>query len=193
MTEFKKSIRTALVALTLPALAVACASPAQVGKMTTDNSRAIEASKTRWAKSLGEPKVTGGEETSPLWVSKVSDNDFKQALTQSLRSNGLLADNPGAAKYRLDVNLLTLSQPLAGIDMTVKAAVQYTLIDAASGRRVLRETISSSYTAKFGDALVAVERLRLANEGAIRKNISDFIDFLIRTKEPIADIALPAT
>ncbi|MCS6780659.1 MAG: hypothetical protein NZ555_13270 [Geminicoccaceae bacterium] len=39
--------------------------------------------------------------------------------------------------------------------------------------------VIESYTATFADAALGVERLRLANEGSMRRNIETFIDRLV--------------
>tara|TARA_B100000676_G_scaffold306985_1_gene364404 strand:+ start:1323 stop:1472 length:150 start_codon:yes stop_codon:yes gene_type:complete len=43
----------------------------------------------------------------------------------------------------------------------------------------LNETIVTPYTEDFSSTFLAAERLRLANEGAIRRNIETFINALI--------------
>ena len=48
--------------------------------------------------------------------------------------------------------------------------VRYNLIDAA-GRIHLDKTIKSEYPAQFSEAVIGVERLQKANEGAARANI----------------------
>ena len=132
--------------------------------------------------------VTGGEKTNPLWVSKVDDAGFKIALNTSLDGAGLTAPATGCS-FPVDVNLLGLSQPFAGFDMTVTAHVNYKVYDAA-GQPLLLATIDSPYTAKFSDSLVAVERLRLANEGSIRMSIGQFFDRL-RDTNPQSQPAKP--
>ncbi len=47
-----------------------------------------------------------------------------------------------------------------------------------SGQPLVLATIDTPYTADFSAAFVAAERLRLANEGSIRTNISQFLDKL---------------
>jgi hypothetical protein len=44
---------------------------------------------------------------------------------------------------------------------------------------VFARTIATPYTAKANDAFLAVERLKLANEGAIRTNIARLIEELM--------------
>jgi len=120
--------------------------------------------------------VTGGEETNPLWVSKVDDKGFRAALAASLDSAGLSAPTPNCV-FPIDANLLGLSQPGMGFDMTVTSHVNYKVYDA-SGQPFLLVTVDAPYTAKMGDSLLGVERLRLANEGSIRTSISMFFDKL---------------
>ncbi len=47
---------------------------------------------------------------------------------------------------------------------------------------ILKETIIASYTAGFSDSVVAVKRLRLANEGSARENIHEFLKALSNLK-----------
>ncbi|MGH8306193.1 MAG: hypothetical protein ACRETG_11340, partial [Steroidobacteraceae bacterium] len=48
----------------------------------------------------------------------------------------------------------------------------YTLIDTQSGTTIWTKDIPSEYTAKGSEAFAATKRLRLANEGAAKNNIS---------------------
>jgi hypothetical protein len=120
--------------------------------------------------------VSGGEKTNALWVSKVDDQSFKTALNSSLGGAGLVGEG-SACTFPVDVNLLGLSQPMAGFDMTVTSHVNYKVYDAA-GQPVVLATIDAPYTADFSAAFVGTERLRLANEGSIRTNIGQFMDKL---------------
>ena len=71
---------------------------------------------------------------------------------------------------------------MMGFDMTVTATVRYSLIERISGREVFSRSIPTPYTAKMGDAFVGSERLKLANEGAVRKNIEELIAELLRLR-----------
>ena len=44
-------------------------------------------------------------------------------------------------------------------------------MDAESREGIYEEEFTPSYTARFSDSFLAVERLRLANEGSAKKNI----------------------
>ena len=75
------------------------------------------------------------------------------------------------AEYLLNVVITNLGQPLAGFDMTVTLTTHWKLSKRDSSQLIWQDFISTKYTATVGDAFAAVKRLRLANEGAARKNI----------------------
>ena len=120
--------------------------------------------------------VSGGEATNPLWTSKVDDAGFKAALSSSLDVVGLSAKDAKCA-FPIDANLLGLSQPVAGFDMTVTAHVNYKVYQG-EGDPLLLTTLDTPYTANFSDAFVGVKRLQKANEGAIRSSIGSLLDKL---------------
>jgi len=132
--------------------------------------------------------VTGGKETNPMWVSSVSSSDFERALEFSLKDAGLLSPNKQAGKYVLVAHLSQLDQPFAGASMTVTATVRYTLIDRATNKDVLEKTLATPYTAAWNDAFMGSERLKLANEGAVRANIQQLIDALAALKVSGAEV-----
>ena len=53
---------------------------------------------------------------------------------------------------------------------------------------MLERKLATPYTAKMGDAFVGTERLRLANEGAVRENISKLIGDLGQMK--VSDVSM---
>lgn len=129
------------------------------------------------AACVGE--VRGGEETDPLLQSEVDDAGFREALIASIRNQGLLAESDADCGYRVDANILGVGQPIAGLDMTVTAYVNYTVIDRASGDPFLLATVTTPHTAQFGDSMFGPDRLRMANEGAVRANIREFLTRLM--------------
>jgi hypothetical protein len=141
---------------------------------------------TAGAAQPGEPgykafrvaKVQGGEETNPLLASNVADRDFNTALESSLKASNYLADDPATAKNEITASLIDLKQPMVGLDLSVTSKVRYTATKVDGGDIVFDETIAETGTAKLGEALIAVERLRLANEAAIRANIQTFLEHL---------------
>ena len=125
--------------------------------------------------------VSGGHDTNPMWMSKVGNAEFSAALRDSLAAAGFLAEGPDAGAYTLSANLQRLKQPVFGFDMKVTATVDYQLRERASGLPVFESQVVTPYTADMGDAFLGVERLRLANEGAIRSNIQRLIEELVRS------------
>lgn len=146
-----------------------CASGASMQGMTYEKAAASVVMQGQVAVA----PVKGGKDTNPMWVSQVSSEAFEGALKASLLKAGMLSQ-AGQAPLTLEANLVSLKQPMFGLDMTVTATVAYQLKDA-NGKVLMLETIATPYTATVGDAFVAVKRLRLANEGAIRKNIETLI------------------
>jgi hypothetical protein len=158
-----------------------CASSADPTAMTVAPQASEKAFPERLQHAMCVRNVTGGEPTNPLWASKVDNDGFKTALGTSLGSAGLTAPSDKCA-YPVDVNLLGLSQPTIGLDMTVTSHVNYKVYDS-SGAPYLLDTVDAPFTATMSDAFVGVERLKLANEGSIRESIKQFFDKL-RTFEP---------
>jgi len=123
--------------------------------------------------------VSGGEETNPAWTSEISNEAFSGAVKKSLANQGLLSEK---GKYRLQVNMLKVDQPLFGLDMTVTTHVQYVMTDTQNNSVILDETIIAPHTATIGDAFVGLTRLRLANEGSGKKNIDGLLEKLSELK-----------
>ncbi len=180
----RKLIRFSVqLSFVLAALALAgCASSADPKAMTIAPPQASEKPfPDRLQHAMCVRNVTGGEPTNPMWASKVDNEGFKAALSSSLDGAGLSAP-ADKCSYPVDVNLLGLTQPTLGFDMTVTSHVNYKVYDS-SGQPYELETIDAPYTATVSDAFVGVERLKLANEGSIRESIKQFFDKL-RTFQP---------
>jgi len=149
------------------------------------------------AKAVGVGVVTGGEATDPMWgVSQIDNPAFKRALVRSLYKAGLLSEGANP-KYIVTVELIALKQPLFGADMKVTSRIRYTITDSATKAVVLNEEVIAPYTATFGDSLIGVQRLRLANEGSARKSIAMLIEKLNaagnRTSKPALPPSSPST
>lgn len=122
--------------------------------------------------------VSGGKETSKMGASQISNDGFAQALTSSIEQSGLFSKalmQPGS-RYQLNAFIGKVDQPTFGFSMTVNMEVSYTLTDTQTKKPVWSKNVSSSYTAKSGDAFAGAARLRLANEGAARENIREMLE-----------------
>jgi hypothetical protein len=116
--------------------------------------------------------VSGGKDTSSMGASQISNDNFAQALRDSISQSGLFAKvADSAGRYKLAAFIGNVDQPVMGFSMTVKMEVSYTLVDTTSGQTVWNKTVASTYTAKAGAAFAGTTRLRLANEGAAKDNI----------------------
>jgi hypothetical protein len=165
----------AFIALALSA----CAAPAKVENMVTTAGAAPAPANAAITEAICVTKVTGGQETNPMWTSEVDDAGFRAALEGSLRNNRLAAANAAGCRYDLGANVLGLAQPAFGFDLLVTSHVNYSLLEHGSGNPYFLTTITAPYTATVNDAFAAVTRLRLANEGSIRTNIQMFLDELL--------------
>ena len=141
----------------------------------------------RLKRNLGVTRVSGGNETNPAWTSEISSEAFLGAVKESLAEQGLLSED---GKYQLEVKMININQPLFGIDMTVTTHVQYSLTDTKSNSIIMDELIVAPHTATMGDAFVGVKRLRLANEGAGKKNIELFLKKLSTLKISPSEISV---
>lgn len=159
-----------------------CAAPARIDQMTATASPQQRIAPTELRKNIAVRDVTGGKETNPMWVSNVGNSEFEQALEASLRDAGLLAAGKQAGKYTLVAHLENVDQPMGGFNMTVTATVSYSLVERATGKEVFVRRVSLPYTATLGTAFSGSERLRIANEGAVRVNITQAINELLALK-----------
>ena len=119
--------------------------------------------------------VSGGKETNPMWTSQISDEEFSGAVRDSLIAQNLYTED---GRFRLQVILLELVQPVFGFSFTVTTQVRYLLEDSMRENIVLDETIVGEHTATVSDAFAGIKRLRLANEGSVRNNIAGFFEKL---------------
>ena len=171
-----------LLSLITIVLLVGCASPARVDQMAVYVP--VNQSNPALRNSIGVAEVTGGRETNPMWTSQVSSDAFRRALEQSLENAGMFSKILAGSKYQLTADLTRLDQPMMGLDMTVTSTVRYSLIDTKSRKELYSKVIQLGYTAKFSDSFNGIERLRLANEGALKVNIEAFIKDLLALKIP---------
>lgn len=167
--------RTLALIVVAAGLAAGCATPARIEQMAVGSTElsAVTASPAL-RENVAIKDVTGGKETNPMLLSNVNSPDFERALEASLRAAGMLAPRQ-AGRFQLLAHIEKLDQPWAGIDLTVTAHVKYTLVERSTGKDAFSKTIATPYTAKFSDSYLAVERLKLANEGAMRQNIRQLL------------------
>lgn len=142
--------------------------------------------------NVGLGPVTGGQATNRWWGSKVSSAALEQAFEDSLRSVGMFPLTREAGRYQLDVKLADLDQPMVSLDTTVRLGISYSLVERASKAVVYQRTVRNAATVELGDKLLPVERLRLANEAAIRDSIKLVLRDLVALNLAPASASVPA-
>lgn len=110
------------------------------------------------------------------WTSFILAADYAEGLKQALRESGVFREVVSAADADYGLNVSFVSENETGtLDKTVELTTKWILTRCSDGEDLLRETISTTYTAKLGEAFDGGKRLRLANEGAGRENIKEGI------------------
>lgn len=120
-------------------------------------------------------EVNGGEETTlTTLTSKVSNASFREALTTSLRLNGMLSPQP-ESDFIVDATIVSIEQPTLQLNFTTTATVSYLVRARKTNKALYENTLTTTSEAKFTDSIVRQERIRLATEGAMRENIAEFV------------------
>lgn len=155
----------------------ACAPPARSDRMAPAPTGEAQFAADSPLRDAVELKDVGGGEPATEDTS-IGDDQLRQAVQNSLQQYGLLQADDAKARFRLNVTMVRLSPPGAGIDLTVNSQIRYTLARADTGALLFNDVVKASYTARLGDEFVALLRQRLAKEGAIRANIAAFLERL---------------
>jgi len=161
-------------------VASGCAKPARPAMMAVKPISTISQSSPLYM-GVALSKVRGGEETNPALTSKVGNMELRPAIEASLQQNNLLNPTGKAARFRLEVFLLELKQPMVGFTIHVESFIRYRLIRTADDHVVFDDIISAPATATMDDAFYGPERLQIANERSVHNNIRQFIERLLRT------------
>lgn len=118
-------------------------------------------------------QTAGGAATGAMDSSNIEDADLKAAIEESIVANQVFRSVVAGrdADYELRVTIVTLDKPMMGLDLTVNLEATWVLVRQSDKSVALKKSIQTTHTATFSDAAVAITRLRLAVEGAARKNI----------------------
>jgi hypothetical protein len=118
------------------------------------------------------------------WASMIRSTTFREAVSQSIQKSGLFATvlKTPDANYLLEVTKVQSDEPAFGFNMTVDLVTRWVLKKSGSNEVVFQGNVSSTYTAKMGEAFAGAKRLRLANEGAAKANIKEGLRRLSQLK-----------
>lgn len=165
-----KAIHTLILAAaaSVVTLLAGCSTPCKTPAMIGQN--------LPLASTAHDPVVVTVDSTVPSRNLLVAKN-FSEALAASLRKTALFKSVGGSGNpaFRLQTTIEDLAQPAAGFNMTVQLEVDWKLIHISDSRVVWHEKVHSSYTASLGAAFAGWTRMRIATEGAARKNIEEGI------------------
>ena len=163
----------------------ACASPVVVENMIVTKQDVGDISPSPDFKNgIAIVQVDKGKEINSLLAGRVDSASFQKALSASLQQNGLLAVPQSLSKFNLMANLESLNQPLFGGDFKVTSNIKYRVVERGAKITWYEELISASYTTAYSSTGLPVGGMRLANEGAIRENIKEFITRLSKNSPP---------
>ncbi|MFA7292464.1 MAG: hypothetical protein WC023_09475 [Rhodocyclaceae bacterium] len=118
-------------------------------------------------------KTAGGSETGAMDSSNIEDADFKAAIEESIKNSKVFRSvvQGKDSDYELAVSIVQLDKPVFGLTFTVNLEASWVLVKQSDRSVVMKKSIKSTHSAGFGDAAVAVTRLRIAVEGAAKSNI----------------------
>lgn len=172
----KKPIRTIVRLLGALGIAVAvaglagCAAPAH-----KENMAAESIASTKKLPYSVRVETHGGSETGVMDSSNVANADLKAAIENSITKANLFRQvvQGSGGDYELTVSITQMSKPVFGASFTVTLETAWSLVKASDKSVAMRKVVKSENTATMGESIVAVTRLRLAVEGAVRKNIAE--------------------
>jgi len=160
--------RSLILSLAVVAAVSGCASPAGKEGMLAQNVQVAHKHDRTVAVT-----AAGGATTGAMDSSNIEDADFKAAIEESIVANQVFKSVVAGrdADYELLVTIVSLDKPLMGLDMTVNLEATWVLVRQSDRNVALKKSIQTTHTATFSDASMGMTRLRLAVEGAARKNI----------------------
>jgi hypothetical protein len=164
--------------LLLVLLVSGCAFPASKEGMVVTNYVAPK----QTGEKIFVKESTGGSTTLPFWTSQIPDDNFTEAVQESLlksKAFSALSANWGD-DWGLEIQILDVSQPFFGSSFTVTTNVKYTLY--LKGNKVYVTTVREQGTASFSDSFWGVKRLRIANEKSGKANVKRFLTELSNQK-----------
>lgn len=165
------------IALLIFLLNACAAGPRQEAMIAEVSANAVISESSPLWKSTGIGDITGSAKTNRLWKSKIPKQVFENALRQSLNLHAILSE--GSGKYKISAMLKELRQPFIGIELAVTARVKYKVTRTLDKVIVFEREITVTNTTNLDDSYVFSNRLKLANEGAIKANIKKFIGVYI--------------
>lgn len=143
-------------------------------------------------KQIGEKiyvkESTGGSVTLPFWKSNIPNDNFTEAVKESLlNSRAFVAQSINWGEdWGLEIEILNVEYPYFAFNVTVTTNIKYTLY--LKGEKVREITVREPGTATLGDTLIGIQRMRIANEYSAKANVKKFIAELSLKQSKAGDI-----
>ena len=170
-------LKSLLCSIALLAVVAACAGPARTDLMVPETQRAMAASEdSRMHRAIALTDVGGGEETT--YMPEVGSEEFREALRRALEAHEYLSLEPANAPYQLKAFIIEVRHPRPSISTRVDSFVRYTLLRTADGHILFDDVVHGTHTVAFDESFAGMERVRLAEEGAMRDSISALLERL---------------
>lgn len=138
--------------------------------------------------SISVDNVGGGEETNPMMFSEIGNPELKKAIINSLRRYNYYALTAEDAKYILNVFLIDIKRPTEGYTTIVTIFVRYKLTEIKNNKVVLDEIIKASDIKTVEEVFVGPTRLRITQQEAMKRNISEFIKMLFSLNDKVSTV-----
>ncbi len=170
-----KTIKTVFLVLIVAVAITGCNIPPSVTNMKAsfNYTKFVSTDKT-----LMVAEVKGGEKTNPvLSHSKIENEGFHEALTNTLKGSGIFKEVFTAEKGDYEIYAEIISQEIQpGRKLASILFVNYRLIEADSGKEVWKENILSQHDARLSlEAFTVIGRVKKAKEGSVRDNLTQLI------------------
>jgi hypothetical protein len=130
-------------------------------------------------KKIGEKifvkESTGGSITLPFWKSNIPNDNFSEAVKESLLNSKVFSAQSfnWGDDWGLEIEIIDVDQPILGFNLTVTTNIKYSLY--LKGKKVHETTIREPGTATFSESFIGIQRLRIANEFSAKANVKKFI------------------
>jgi len=161
------------IALCFLLLVSACSSPLHTQNMIIPTN-AVKLSQGSLNKTVYVDMVSGGQKIHPLLKFKLENEDFKKALSLSLKRFNLFAEDKAQAQYVLTSEIIDFDIPAVSNDAKVTSIVKYTLTNQQG---IKKEFLINAYYVEEASSIFSrsTERPRIGAEGSIKENIKKFI------------------
>lgn len=126
--------------------------------------------------------VTGGRATEPTGTPQISNNNFDEAITETLIKTKTFAKvhSEKSGNYELSVIIFDVQQPTTGNTASVTLETGWTLTNRLTGDVVWQKALRSTYTASSDSDLTFIGRLKKATEGAAKDTIKQGVTEIAR-------------